>query len=214
MDPSAELVCRLTAHLGDEDAAHDKAHSLRVWRNASEIAVGEGIAVDRTLMAASLLHDLVNLPKTHSDRSRASRMSAEAARPILSAEGFTAAEIDDVSHAIEAHSFSAGIAPRTDLARVLQDADRLEALGAIGIARVFSVSGALGRALWHPDDPFARDREPDDGNWSLDHFKIKLLRLSCGMNTATGRLMAEHRTARMQRYLSELEIELTGVASD
>ncbi|MFA9353024.1 hydrolase, partial [Escherichia coli] len=76
---------------------------------------------------------------------------------------------------IEAHSFSAKIAPETLEAKIVQDADRLEALGAIGLARVFAVSGALGVALFDAEDPFARQRGLDDKQYALDHFQTKLL---------------------------------------
>ncbi|HDO7482899.1 TPA: HD domain-containing protein, partial [Escherichia coli] len=75
---------------------------------------------------------------------------------------FPAEKIEAVCHAIAAHSFSAQIAPLTTEAKIVQDADRLEALGAIGLARVFAVSGALGLALFDGEDPFAQHRPLDD----------------------------------------------------
>ena len=77
--------------------------------------------------------------------------------------------------------------PTTLEARILQDADRLDALGAIGIARVFMTGGTLGRALYDPIDPFCKNREPDDKKWNLDHFYRKLLKLESGMHTKTAR---------------------------
>ncbi len=164
--------------------------------------------LDRSLVAAACLHDLVTLPKDDPDRHTASRQSAEAARPILAAEGFSTEEIEAAAHAIEAHSYSAGVTPRTDAARILQDADRIEALGAIGLARVFAVSGALGRALWQGADPFAKQRQLDDSKWALDHFQTKLLRLPETMNTATGRALAHRRADRLRTYLGDLAEEL------
>ena len=94
---------------------------------------------------------------------------------------------EKVHYAVDVHRFSKGIVPVTLEARVLQDADRLDALGAIGIARVFLTGGTLGRELYHPDDPFCRAREPDDKKWNLDHFYKKLLKLELGMHTKSAK---------------------------
>ncbi|RQW80581.1 MAG: phosphohydrolase, partial [Methanothrix sp.] len=104
--------------------------------------------------------------------------------------------------------FSKGIVPKTLEAKILQDADRLDAMGAIGIARVFMTGGTLGRALYNPDDPFCRAREPEDGLWNLDHFYRKLLKLEAGMHTKTARQMAEKRADVLRRYLLDLEEEI------
>lgn len=190
------------------DSAHDIGHVRRVWRNAQDIARGEGVEPSRALMAAAYLHDLVSLPKDHPDRKQASRLSAALAAPILQGLGLGEDEVTDASHAITAHSFSAGIPPETTTARILQDADRIEALGAIGLARVFAVSGALGRPLFSPEDPFARNRPLDDATYAVDHFAAKLLRLPETMTTATGRTLAEARAGVLRRYLSDLASEL------
>lgn len=188
------------------DPAHDLAHLDRVWVNVQAIARPEA---DMTvLLAASYLHDLVNLPKNAPDRHTASRRSAEAAAPILRDLGFDEAQIAATGHAIAAHSFSAGIPPETEEARILRDADRLDALGAIGIARNFSVSGSLGRALYDPADPFCEHRAPDDALYSLDHWRVKLLSLPQGMLTIKGRALAQARIALMLRFLDDFAAEI------
>jgi uncharacterized protein len=199
---------------GGTDAAHDLAHTDRVWANARTIAMGEGIQPTAVLMAAAYLHDLVSLPKDHPQHARAATMSATTAGPIMEALGFAPREIAMARHAIEAHSFSAGIEPQTAEAAILRDADRIEALGAVGIARCFAVSGGLGRALFHPDDPFARERTPDDKTFALDHFAAKLLQLPQTMLTATGRALAEERADMMRKYLQALARELHAPAPD
>ncbi|MCP5995663.1 HD domain-containing protein, partial [Klebsiella pneumoniae] len=105
--------------------------------------------------------------------SHSSRLAARKTREILSRDfpDFPPDRYAAVEHAIEAHSFSAGIAPQSLEAKIVQDADRLEALGAIGLARVFAVSGALGTALFDADDPFAGARALDDKAFALDHFQ-------------------------------------------
>ncbi|WP_331252776.1 HD domain-containing protein [Ruegeria lacuscaerulensis] len=209
MDISADLRSRLRAVVAqrmETDPAHDLAHLDRVWVNARAISDDQ---TDMTvLLAASYLHDLVNLPKDDPDRHLASRKSASESEPILTSFGFSRAQIDATKHAIEAHSFSANIPPETPEARILRDADRLDALGAIGIARNFSVSGALGRTLYDAADPFAADRALDDLHYSLDHWKVKLLSLSDDMLTETGRQIAKARTARMIRFLHEFAEEI------
>ncbi|MHA3914338.1 HD domain-containing protein [Halovulum sp. GXIMD14793] len=210
-DPLAQLRQALrqdlSKHLNGTDPAHDLAHSDRVWRNAALIADTEG-SDRKVLLGAAYLHDLVSLPKDHPDRKTASTLSAETAAPILQHLGFSKAEIAACQHAIAAHSFSAGIPARTPEAKILQDADRLDALGAIGIARAFAVSGQLARPLIHADDPFARDRALDDQAQSLDHFAIKLLRLPQMMQTNTGRKLAETRAASMVGFLRTLGEEI------
>lgn len=192
----------------DADAAHDLAHSDRVWSLARNIAVGEGVELTPVLLCAAYLHDLVALPKDHPKRDKAAMMSATAAGPVMQALGLTPTEIARTRHAIEAHSHSAAAPANSMEAKILRDADRLEALGAIGIARCFAVSGSLDRMLFHPDDPFARGRDLDDRRYALDHFAVKLLKLPDTFLTATGRKLAEERALRMRRYLADLAAEL------
>lgn len=191
---------------GTTDAGHDVAHTDRVWTNAQIIADNN---CDMTvLMAACYFHDLITLPKNHPDRATASRLSAEAAGPILADFGLTELQVTAACHAILAHSFSAGIPPETLEAKILQDADRIEALGAIGIARCFTTSGSMGGGLFHGLDPFGRARELDDKAYAVDHFKIKLLTLPDTMQTDAGRALAQERTEAMRGFLDQLAIEL------
>ncbi len=209
MDGSADLRSRLRGVVVQRmktDPAHDLAHLDRVWVNAQAIADTQ---TDMTvLLAASYLHDLVNLPKDDPDRHLASQHSAVESEPILAKLGFSASDIRRTQHAISAHSYSANIPPETSEARILRDADRLDALGAIGIARNFSVSGALGRALYDPADPFGKSRPMDDLQFSIDHWKIKLLNLPHDMLTEKGRSIAQERAARMIRFLNDLSDEI------
>lgn len=190
------------------DSAHDLAHTDRVWALARTIAMGEGLELSPVLLCAAYLHDLVAVPKNHPKRDRAAMLSASAAGPVMQALGLSPTEIARARHAIEAHSYSGGTQPASIEAKILRDADRLEALGAIGIARCFAVSGALDRPLFHPDDPFARGRTPDDQAYALDHFAVKLLKLPDTFLTPTGRRLAEERAAKMRRYLADLAAEL------
>ncbi|WP_299661657.1 HD domain-containing protein [uncultured Ruegeria sp.] len=205
----ADLRARLRAVVlrrMQTDPAHDLAHLNRVWVNAQAIA--DEHTNQRVLLAACYLHDLINLPKDDPERHLASKQSAAESEPILAEVGFSTTEIHATQHAIAAHSFSANIPPETPEARILRDADRLDALGAIGIARTFSVSGALGRALYDTTDPFGASRPMDDLHFSIDHWKVKLLRLPNEMLTEKGRALAQERAARMVRFLKDLSDEI------
>ena len=191
------------------DAAHDFAHVRRVVAWARRLAEAEGADL-AVVLPAAWLHDCVAVAKDHTDRKRASRLAAERAAEWLAAEGFPDALLAPMAHAIEAHSFSAGIPPDTIEARVVQDADRLDALGAIGIARCYATAGALGAALVHPADPVPAEppaRPLDDRRYATDHFFAKLLRLPATMRTASGRAEAERRAEVMRQFLAALAAE-------
>lgn len=189
------------------DPAHDFSHVLRVYRNAMIIGQEEGADM-RVLLLAALLHD-VGSEKKHTTKQGESEDPGKGATcAFLEALGLEEAVRDKVQYAVDVHRFSKGIVPVTLEARVLQDADRLDAIGAIGIARVFLTGGTLGRELYHPDDPFCRAREPDDRKWNLDHFYKKLLKLESGMHTKSAKRLAEGRTSVLKRYLHDLEAEI------
>jgi uncharacterized protein len=195
------------------DGAHDPGHFRRVWKAAAEINREEGgVADDLILLAAAYFHDIVSLPKNDPRRAESSRLSAEKAALLLEEEfvGFPREKIAGVYHAILAHSFSAGIAPETPEARILQDADRLEALGAIGVARVFYTAGQLGAQLFDADDPLAAARGLDDRRFALDHFAVKLLKLPAMMHTASARRHGEQHAAWMRLFIQKLCSEIDG----
>ncbi|MEZ5715840.1 MAG: HD domain-containing protein [Paracoccaceae bacterium] len=196
------------------DPAHDLAHLDRVWENARRIAADEPLCDTRALMAAAYLHDLVNLPKGAPDRAQASQLSARRAAGLLPSLGLSPDRIATTCHAIEAHSFSANITPETPEARILRDADRLDALGAVGMMRWFAVSGGLNRPLYDPSDPFAENRAPDDRAFTLDHWPLKLRDLADGMLTATGRSLARGRCALMHDTLAALAAETGATLPD
>jgi len=193
---------------GQPDGAHDLGHLRRVWRNCQRIATAEGGADNEVLLAAALFHDVVNLPKTSPDRARASVLSAEVAVAFLCKSGFPEPKLEAVAHAIAAHSFSAGIAPLTLEARILQDADRLEALGALGVARMFHVAGATGGALFDAEDPMAQRRDLDDRAFALDHLETKLFLLPGKMNTDAGRALAEEGAEWLASFRTRLLREI------
>ena len=193
---------------GAADGAHDLGHLDRVWKACRLIAAEEPGADADVLAAAAYFHDAVNLPKDHPERARASTLSADLAVAELAGMGFPEGKLAGVHHAIRAHSFSARIAPETVEARILQDADRLEALGAIGLARMFLIAGQMGAALFHAADPMALERELDDRRYSLDHLEVKLFPVAAGMQTAAGRRMAAERAEWMESFRTRLLSEI------
>jgi uncharacterized protein len=193
---------------GQSDGAHDLAHLRRVWRGAQRIAAEMGCGDLEVIEAASFLHDIVNPPKDSPLRVDAARLSGEHAKGFLLGNGMGVAQVRNVVHAIEAHSFSAGIEAQTLEAQIVQDADRLEALGALGIARCFNVSGQMGAALFDADDPMGAQRKLDDRAYALDHFETKLLRLAERMNTAPAQRIAAERAAFMKMFRDQLLAEI------
>ncbi len=203
--PLADLAARLLPALdASGDGAHDEAHLARVWQNAKRIHAREG--GDLELLAASvLLHDCVSVPKNSPHRSMASQLAADKARHVLEALGWAAPRIHAVADAILTHSYSAGIEPASIEGRILQDADRLDAIGFIGIARCFYTAGRMGSLLYDASDPRGNTRQLEDARFALDHFPQKLLKLADGFKTETGQVLARERhDACFQFYLGML----------
>jgi uncharacterized protein len=210
----AEVVASIYAEVerrfnGVDDLAHGWEHVYRVYQQALYIAAQEG--ANRSIVAlAALMHDLGRSVPTAIGQHHAD-ISAALATELLSAYQVPQDKQEAILHAILAHSFSRGIEPLTLEARVVRDADRLEGLGAIGILR-WAITGTLRRTpqtrSYHPADPFAEQHELDDSHYMLDHFYSKLLKLSDTMATATGRALAQRRTAFMRSYLNEMRDEL------
>ena len=162
----------------------------------------------RLLVAAVMLHDCVTLEKGSPLRGQASRLSAERASQALNQLGWGANDIAVVKDAVLCHSFSAGLTPRTLEGRVLQDADRLDAIGMVGIARCFYTAGRLGSRLYESTDPTAASRPLDDRSYALDHFPKKLLTLSTGFMTQAGRRLAAQRHTQLQQFYDAFVAEL------
>src|SRR2546421_12031070 len=190
------------------DLAHGWEHVQRVYRLALHIAQQEG-ADPFIVGVAALLHDLGRL--THDETRHHADLSVIHARDLLTRYQVPPDKQEAILHAIDAHSFSKGLQPRTLEARIVRDADRLDSLGAIGVLR-WAITGTLRRTpqtkTYHPTDPFAEHHSPDDRSYMLDHFFTKLLKLGDTMATETGRMLAQQRTAFMHSYLGELRKEL------
>ena len=205
-DPVLRAIVREVESRLDDDAAHDMGHLTRVADWTVRLA-GDAVTA-RVCIAAALLHDIVNIPKTHPDRARASEQSAAVARALLPQFDFTTDEITSIADAIRDHSFSRGAVPESTLGKALQDADRLEALGVIGTFRCVATGVRFDAEFFHATDPWASHRPLDDAHYSVDHYFTKLLRLPATFHTTGGRDEAERRADVMRRLLESLALEL------
>jgi uncharacterized protein len=190
-----------------EDPAHDLLHFQRVVRLAKQLCQQENGKLEIVIPAA-WLHDLVIIPKDSPLRSQASRMSAEKAIEFLTSIEYPKVYFDEIAHAIQGHSFSANIQVNTVEAKIVQDADRLDGLGAIGIARCFATAGLLKTAFYSPEDPFCELRPPDDAQYTIDHFFKKLFKTAETLKTESGLREGRRRVQVMRDYLSMLKREI------
>ncbi len=204
---TVEALGRAARPRSSNDPAHDWLHVLRVEKTAAHLARAAG--ADETICrAASLLHELVNLPKQHPDSARSGELCAEEALRVMLACGVDDVAAGRVATCIRVHAWSAGLAPPDLESAVLQDADRLDAIGAIGIARCFATCQAMGRPFYAAEDPFCETRAPDDRAFGVDHFVTKLLRIGDRLHTAAARSMARERIAFLHAFLAQLRREI------
>lgn len=193
--------------LVDAPPAHDLAHVRRVVHNV-ELLCAQTEADAAIAVPAAVLHELVNLPKNHPDSHRSGDLCAEAARALLRQLNWPEERAEAVARCIAEHAWSKGAAPTSLEAAVLQDADRLDAIGAIGVARCMAVCGELNRPLYSPEDPLAHQRELDDRRFGLDHFFKKLLRIDERLNTDAARALAAPRLQFLRQFVDQLASEL------
>ncbi|AYF17229.1 TPA: HD domain-containing protein [Vibrio parahaemolyticus] len=190
------------------DAAHDIEHVKRVVKTAKQLCDEENADIAIVLPAA-YLHDCFTYPKDHPNRKQSSAIAAKKAIAYLESIQYPQHYHDAIAHAIEAHSFSANIRPNTLEAQIVQDADRLDALGAIGVTRCIQVSTHFNAQLYNDNDMFAKERELNDKQFTVDHFQTKLFKIVDTMNTESAKLEANKRKAFMQTYLKQLHDEVT-----
>jgi uncharacterized protein len=189
--------------------AHDFLHVTRVTETARRIAAIERASLD-VVVPAALLHELFNYPKGHPQSHLSGEVCAEHASLVLREVGWPHQLLNRIADCIREHAFSRGIIPDTLEGKVLQDADRLDAIGSIGVARCFATCAELGASFYEPDDPFCRARDPDDKRWGVDHFYRKLFRIPATLHTATAHSLANDRMRLMATFLAQLEREIRG----
>jgi len=207
----AELLSVLRAEAertcAGREPSHDYLHVTRVATMAERIARAEHADVF-VVVSAALLHELVNLPKSHPRSHESGDLCAEEAAKLLNRLEVDGPRASAICTCIRDHAFSKGAMPESIEGKVLQDADRLDAIGAIGIARCFATCASMGRPFYSTDDPFCRTRAPDDKQFGIDHFYRKLLRIGDGLHTETAKTIAKARVASMNAFLEELEREI------
>lgn len=190
-----------------DDPSHDWAHIGRVAATAKKLCQGTNAKVE-CVLAAVYCHDLVNLPKNHPDRAKASELAAEKAEPLLRESGFSEEEISIIKTAVIEHSFSRGLKPSIIESAIVQDSDRLDALGAIGILRCAAVNTQMKSKFYDPFDPFAEDRPLNDKVFMVDHYFEKLFKLPELMITDAGKKEGQKRVDYMKNFLQELGKEI------
>lgn len=204
------LICLASREIENEDPSHDINHAFRVLSNAEHIGKKEGADLD-ILVPAALFHDIITYPKDYHRSENSAQESAARAREILSGiRTYPLEKIPYVSEAIACCSFKKAIIPRTIEAKILQDADGLEATGAIAIMRTFSSTGQMNRPFYDPNDPFCEMRPPKDLEFAIDLFYTRLMQVAGRMHTKTAREIANRRTQYLRDFLEELRLELRG----
>lgn len=207
MNRIQNLIPLVKDYYNSPDPAHDWAHVGRVAATARQLCEGNNVNVE-CVLAGVYCHDIVNLPKDHPDRKNASTLAAAEAEPLLIKAGFTQEEVEIIKRAIIEHSFSKGLKPSCLEAAIVQDADRLDALGAIGILRCAAVNTQMKARFYDPFDPLAEQRELDDKTFMLDHYSVKLYKLPELMNTPLAKKLANQRVHYMKTFINELMSEV------
>jgi len=200
------LIQKAKEIINCDDPSHDINHTLRVLNTSEHIAKYEGGDLE-VIIPAALLHDSVNHPKNDPKSDYSADESAIVARGILQKfPSYDIKKIPQVEQAIVEHSYSKGIKPDLLESMIVQDADRLEAVGAISIMRTFSSAGQMKMEFYNVNDPFCEQREP--GSYALDLFYKRLLKVKDLMNTKTAEKLAEKRTEFLYSFLEQLKDEI------
>ena len=198
--------------MAGDASGHDWFHTLRVLHLAEQIAAAEPGADMEAVRLIALLHDVDDRklsPRTHENLDNA--------RNFLKKNGMAEDRLHLILTGISQISYKGtdSVSPDTIEAKCVQDADRLDAMGAMGIARAFAFGGSRGRSMYDPEQPpeknmdgeaYARTQGP-----TINHFYEKLLLLKDMMNTETGRRMAQHRHGYMEAFLEEFYAEWDGI---
>lgn len=201
-------------HLPPGELAHDRHHIARVYQWALRLS-SEGGADADLAGAMALVHDLAFVPKDSPDRALGGERSARLAGVVLSAAGYAADDVAAIAEAVRTSSWSRGLVPTNALGVILQDADRLDAIGAVGLLRTVACAQYMSRPerpgrFYHDRDPFAdAGRTLDDKAQAIDHCYAKLLKLAAGMHLPSAKAEAAQRHAALLHFLGDLRRELT-----
>ena len=189
--------------------AHDWHHVERVEALAERLLEEYDDADERTVRLAALLHDIGRAREDRGDIDDHATWGAQEARSLLAERDVSETRIDAVCHAIRVHRYSNDLEPETREAEILCDADNLDALGAVGIARCFTYGGELGETIHDPDLPLDAD-DSADGETQYNHFYKKILDLPDRMYTEAGRAIAADRREVVEEFLERFDREVAG----
>ena len=192
-------------HYQGAEAVHDWGHVLRVLALAERMAEVEGADLE-IVRTAALLHDIAR-DGSQQDHAQA---GAEMARRLLAEH--SPEKVEAVAHVIAAHRFRSGPAPQTLEAKIVHDADKLDAIGAVGVARAFAYGGLNGQRLWGevPPDYVENDATRHE-HTPVHEYKIKLTKIRGRLLTDSGRRLADERHAFMVAFFERLEMEVRGL---
>lgn len=200
----------------DDDPVHDFNHVLRVLALAERLAEAEGADLD-VVRQAALLHDISRAEDHNAESGFAMQTASETDHAVLAARyardllaGEAPAFIEAVAHCIEAHRFRNAIEPQTIEAQCLFDADKLDAIGAVGVARSFAYAGGAGMPLWGEVSAGYTPGVSDDLHTPRHEFEVKLKRIKDRMYTASGKRMAEDRHRFMVAFFERMAREVSG----
>lgn len=203
-----QLINIAKEKLSKNDPSHDVNHTLRVLALSEKIGLKEKADFD-IIVPSAIFHDIINYPKNHHKRLCSSKESANFASDALkNIESFPKDKIKKVHESINFCSFTKGLKPCFLEAKILQDADSLEATGAISVMRTFSSAGMMNREFYHVSDPFCEKRKPDDSKYALDLFFTRLLVVKDRLHTRTAKKIAEKRVVFLNDFIGELQLEL------
>ena len=190
------------------DLSHDFNHLYRVLKLAERIAKSENADLD-VIVPAALFHDIIVYKGTSKAKYEVAESASLATKILKNMKDYPQSKIKQVVYAISVCSYSKNIKPETLEAKVLQDADLLEATGAISIMRTFSSSIIMHiKSFYNPIDPFCKKRQAEDRIYSLDLFFARLLVVNKRINTKAGRQIAKRRISFLYKFLNELNLEL------
>jgi uncharacterized protein len=196
------------AYYQGNEGAHDFDHVLRVLSLAERIGAAEGADME-IVRTATLLHDISRSQEIEGGGCHA-QAGAKRVRQILS--GWPVKKVEAIAHAVEAHRFRGSVKPKTLEAQILYDADKLDSIGAIGIARAYMMAGKLGQRLWTevPEDASAEKNSLTAEHSAPIEFEVKLKRVKEGLFTETAKKIAEERHRFMAEFFARLEEEVKG----
>ncbi|EPZ49596.1 HD domain protein [Bacteriovorax sp. BAL6_X] len=202
-----DLLDKIRSYYDHDDPSHDWSHVIRVTQLCEKLSQGYEVNL-RVLIASAYLHDIINIPKNSEHRSKASTLAAQKAKSLLVESDYADNEIEHIAQIILEHSYSANLKASSIESEILQDADKLDAMGAIGVMRWASCGTKMKSKYYHLEDPWAKDRSLDDKSYSLDHFERKLLKLNDRLNTEAGKEEGRRRLDFFHSFLTQLKTEI------